>query len=65
MHGLAVFLDGKQVCSEVYLAMAENDGLSIVEFREWFVPADDPIWKGRIIHFTPGLTYTPDKVVQI
>lgn len=32
--------------------LALNDGLSVAEFRRWFVPKDAPIWKGRIIHFT-------------
>lgn len=32
--------------------LALNDGLSVAQFRKWFVPAHAPIWKGRIIHFT-------------
>ena len=32
--------------------IARNDGLTIEEFREWFVPEDSPVWDGWIIHFT-------------
>lgn len=32
--------------------MAANDGLTLDEFREWFVPESNPIFRGRIIHFT-------------
>lgn len=31
--------------------IAHYDGLSIEEFREYFVPENSPNWKGRIIHF--------------
>lgn len=32
--------------------LAKNDGLSLAEFRDWFVPAEAPEFQGRIIHFT-------------
>lgn len=35
--------------------LAENDGLTIEEFREWFVPEGKPEFQGRVIHFTTKL----------
>lgn len=32
--------------------LAKNDGLTIEEFTEWFVPIERPFFEGRIIHFT-------------
>ena len=34
---------------------AKNDGLTIEEFREFFVPETMPAFRGRIIHFTDKL----------
>lgn len=40
--------------NEIY-ELAKNDGLTIDEFREWFVPESLPDFRGRIIHFTDKL----------
>lgn len=32
--------------------LAKNDGLSIDQFRLWFVPPDNPIFNGWILHWT-------------
>lgn len=34
------------------LALAENDALTIDEFRDWFLPPGTKSFFGRIIHFT-------------
>lgn len=32
--------------------LAKNDGLTIEQFRMWFVPPGNEIFRGRIIHWT-------------
>lgn len=53
LPGCASFEPRKRPLSKSAIQkLALNDGLSVAEFRRWFVPKDAPIWKGRIIHFT-------------
>lgn len=44
--------NGRFLTHEEVLELATNDGLTIEEFREWFVPATNPDYRVRIIHFT-------------
>lgn len=57
LRGVAVFLivKGRWMKPEEIEALAKNDGLTIEEFREWFVPEKSPEFRGRIIHFTDKL----------
>ena len=38
--------------SEQIAELAQNDGLTLKQFRLWFVPPNNPIFEGRIIHWT-------------
>lgn len=46
------WLKSKYLKEQELLALAENDSLSIEEFREWFLPPGEKSFLGRIIHFT-------------
>lgn len=45
-------LKSRYLNEEQTLALAENDGLSIDELRDWFLPPGENSFFGRIIHFT-------------
>ena len=53
-HGLTVMVDDRHLTDEEIEQLARNDGLSIAEFREWFLPVRSILYvfSGRIIHFT-------------
>lgn len=55
-YGYEIFIGfpapGRQFTPEENLAIAKNDGLTTEEFRNWFTSELEPIWMGRIIHFT-------------
>ena len=44
---------GKRVLTnDEVLQLAKNDGLTLGQFRRWFLPDGVDKWTGRIIHFT-------------
>ncbi len=57
-QGVEVLIEIDRIYSSEWLKpeqielLIKNDGLTIDEFRDWFVPEDHSIWNGRIIHFT-------------
>lgn len=50
--GFLITVDGKPSHFDWLFEIPKNDGLTIAEFREWFVPESSPHFFGRIIHFT-------------
>lgn len=44
--------NGRWITDEEVQLLAQNDNLTLDEFREWFVPDNQPVFQGRIIHFT-------------
>lgn len=44
--------DGRVLLTQEVAELAKNEGLTLDEFREWFVPESNPVFRGRIIHFT-------------
>ena len=56
MNGIALLIKddsgGEWLMDHHLLRVVKNDGLTMEEFREWFVPESSPVWEGRIIHFT-------------
>jgi len=52
--GVCLFSTGSErwLSDEQTIELAKNDGLTIDEFREWFVPFHNSTFYGRIIHFT-------------
>lgn len=50
--GLLVQIEGRLLYESEITKLAKNDGLTVAEFRNWFVPPDLPTFTGRIIHFT-------------
>lgn len=57
-HGLIVLVQSKKLKNERWLfddqieELAKNDGLTVDEFREWFVPESTKTFTGKIIHWT-------------
>lgn len=55
-HGLVVMVlskDGSRHLSDNDIEkLAINDGLTVEELRDWFVPDSSPNFMGRIIHWT-------------
>lgn len=47
--------DGRWISDSEVGEIAKNDGLTLDEFREWFVPDNKHVFAGRIIHFTDKL----------
>lgn len=47
-----VWVDNKQLSEEEKIQLAQNDGLTLEQFRLWFVPPAYPEFSGRIIHWT-------------
>ncbi len=43
---------GRFLSADETIELAKNDGLTIDEFRDWFVPAGTSEFTGHIIHFT-------------
>jgi len=50
-HGLTVKVDNRFLTDEEILILAENDGLTVAEMRDWFT-GGRYLYRGRIIHFT-------------
>lgn len=48
----AIYDEGRWITYDEVKELAKNDGLTLDEFREWFVPDNKPRFTGRIIHFT-------------
>lgn len=46
---------GRIMTPEMTLKLAQNDGLSIQQLRDWFVPDMLNVYQGRIIHWTDFL----------
>lgn len=51
-HGMYIAIDGVPISNWDIEELAKNDGLTLHEMREWFVPESLPTFYGRIIHFT-------------
>jgi len=51
--GLLIQIEGILIPEEITYELIDNDGLLLSQFREYFVPESSPVWRGRIIHFTP------------
>ena len=49
---LQIKVDGRELHYKEIENLAQNDGLTMEEFINWFDPLDQPPFKGRIIHFT-------------
>lgn len=49
--GMSIIINGKLLPDFYHEILATNDGLTITEFREWFVPEENPRFFGRILHF--------------
>ena len=49
--GLTVKVDNRFLTDEEIVLLAENDGLTVEEMREWFT-SGLYLYRGRIIHFT-------------
>ena len=52
-HGLTVLIGKRFLADDEIEELAKNDGLTIDEFRKWFLREPGNSWfQGRIIHFT-------------
>lgn len=51
-HGMAVLINNRWLQDSEIEELATKDGLTIREFRMWFVPPETPEFTGRIIHWT-------------
>lgn len=47
-----VAVNGRMLAYQEVLLLAQNDGLTVDQFRLWFVPPGKKRWKGYIIHWT-------------
>lgn len=56
--GLAIRIDGGDATQEQIRELVANDFLTLEEFREYFVPEKNPVWKGRCIHYTDKVYHT-------
>lgn len=52
IHGMAVLVNNRWLQDSEIELLAKNDGLTVREFRLWFVPPGTNEFSGRIIHWT-------------
>ena len=50
------FIDGRELPYTEIGELAQNDGLTLEQFRNWFFPDGNYEWSGQIIHWT-GFKY--------
>lgn len=56
-HGMFITIEGVRIHPRIFDFIAMNDGLTVYEFRRWFLPPGADRFEGKIIHFT-DFTYT-------
>ena len=52
-HGLTILVDDRFLTDDEIERLIKNDGLTVSEFRDWFLSEPGTSWfTGKIIHFT-------------
>lgn len=52
-HNLSVSVNGHELTLREIYKLAEDDGQSLEEFKDWFVGKDKPdVFEGKIVHWT-------------
>lgn len=51
-HQLEIVVDDRDLLPDEISMLIQNDGLTYLQFINWFFPKDQFIWEGQIIHWT-------------